>query len=348
MKHRILHITPDLNYVDGRSYYVTLLSRTQQELGHKVIVATGGGDALGRAKCRVDVVKGLMNKREIARTLKEISRIIDENEIDTVHTHHRYCELLANTVKSGSVKTVMTALSIVDRRYFIDYRSDRIIAVSDSVRKMLTDKFRISESRIVTIPNFADSAELGKIISVRRKASSIFTLFSAARFHEEKDPVTLLEMMKILKSANVKLMLAGSGELEDDLRQYSARNNLNVEFIKPREDLLDLFSIADLCILTSVRDPLPTFLLQSGLHSKVFAGARTDGISEVISDRANGLLFKPRDARAAADAVTFAVKNPEACRAMAGNLHKEVMQKFTEQVNTRKIISIYDELAGGG
>lgn len=346
MKHKILHITPDLNYVDGRSYYVTLLSRTQQELGHKVMVATGGGDALDRVKCKVAVVNGLMNKRRIAQTLIEISGIIDENGIDTVHTHHRYCELLANTVRKRPVKTVLTSLSIVDRRYFVDYRSDRIIAVSTSVRSMLTERFNVSESKIVTIPNFVDTTELARSGPVQKRDSSEFTIFSAGRFHEEKDPVTLLKAIEILKGRNVNLILAGSGELEDELKRFCSGRGLNVVFMKPQEDLSGQFSEADLCMLTSVRDPLPTFLLQSGLHSKIIAGARTDGIAEIISDRKNGLLFEPRDAKAAADAVLFAMGNPEACRDFAVNLHKEVMENFTEQVNTKKIIRIYDELAG--
>ncbi len=346
MKHRILHITPDLNYADGRSYYVTLLSRTQQELGHEVIVAAGGGDALNRVKCGVVLLNGLMNKRRIAQTLKEISRIIEENGIDTVHTHHRYCELLANTAKKGPVKTVLTALSIVDRRFFVDYRSDRIIAVSNSVRRMLTERFKVSEKKIVTVPNFADSSEIGRSVSNRKKGHSEFTIFSACRFHEEKDPFTLLKAMEIMKDRKVKLILAGSGELEDELRRFSGGRGLNVVFIKPKEDLTDLFSQADLCMLTSVRDPLPTFLLQSGLHSKVFAGARTDGIADTISDRRNGLLFRPRDPQEAADAVLFAMNNAETCLDLAVNLHKEVMENFTEQVNTKKIIRIYDEIAG--
>lgn len=347
MKLRILHITPDFNYVDGRSYYVSLLLKYFKKRGHYVHLAANGGDSLDRADCDVTLIPQFSNKYSYVSSVRNLSELAKKLKIDIIHSHHRYYELLANSVPGKHHKTVSTALSLVDRRYFVDYKSDKIIAVSNVVKDMLLKKFGVKENKIELIPNFVDSDEINSGYQNKNQPAAgknKFTILSAGRFHKEKDQMTLLKAMALLNDRNIKLILIGDGEEETSLRKFVNTKKINVEFIPPQTHLDKHFIAADMCILTSVRDPLPSFMLQSGLHGKPFAGTNTDGIAEVISNGVNGILFPKKDERAAAEAILFLISHPRDSSTMAGNLHKLIMRDYTERTVVPKIEKLYNSL----
>ena len=127
----VLHLVPDFNYTDGRSYYVYLLSKYLKRAGVKVIVCTNGGDAIERFnELNVEVLinPNLTNKFSILGSVQYLSEIIRSHKIQIMHSHHRYLELLAvMSSKNQNVHTVSTALSIVDTKYHTEYKSEKLI-----------------------------------------------------------------------------------------------------------------------------------------------------------------------------------------------------------------------------
>jgi L-malate glycosyltransferase len=294
----ILHITPDFNYACGRSYYVYLLLKYLKGK-HNVYLASNGGDSFDRLEdhnIEYKVIRGLNSKNPVSftRSVQQIKAFIKEKKIDLVHTHHRYSELVALQAKPRNVRSVFTALSIVKRKYNVEYRSDKIIAVSNSIKTMLTGKFGISEDKISAIANFTDTDEIHQLEVLApnaREHGKFFNILAVGRFHHEKNFEVLLKALNILNDRTIELILVGEGNNDIDYKKYIARHNLNVEIIVPQKNLIQYFLLADLCVLPSVRDPFPNFMLQSGLHKKPFIGANVDGIWELINDGENGLLF---------------------------------------------------------
>ena len=347
MKLRILHITPDFNYVDGRSYYASLLMKYLKKRGHFVHLATNSGDSLERIGSNFSLIPQLSSKYSFVSSVNRLNEIVKKMDINIIHSYHRYYELMANTVSGKQLKTVSTALSIVDKRFFVDYKSDKIIAVSNAVKQMLLRKFRVSENKIELIPNFADSGEIHNSVNnfdEPVKKENVFTILSAGRFDKEKDQFTLLKAMKLLKDKNVRLLLVGDGAEEKVLKNYAASNGLNIEFFHTKKNLNSFYGAADMCILTSVRDPLPTFMLQSGLHRKPFAGAVTDGIPEVIVHGVTGFLFPQKDERAVAKAIGICMSSKEVSAAVSNELHKVVMNDYTEKSVIPRIEKLYHSL----
>lgn len=344
MKHCILHITPDLNYVDGRSYYVSKLLKYLERSGHKVILATSGGDAFGRIGCKCYLIPELMNRKSFLSSVKRVSEIAKSEEVSIIHTHQRLCELIAVTARPKNVKTVLTALSIVDKRYFIEYRSDAIIAVSTSVSNMLERKFRVKRKKINLIPNFADSEENDESGISVSDSGGTFSLLSAGRFHPEKNYLTLLKAMKLLKDKDIQLTLVGTGEEKAALKEFTYSNELKVEFHPVQRSLNWFYETADACVLTSVRDPLPTFMLQSGLHGKAFAGTSADGIAEVIAHGHDGLLFPKNDEYAVAETIELLADDTANAKILGENLKKKVIAGYTEKRVVPLIEELYDSL----
>ncbi len=355
MKLNILHITPDFNYACGRSYYVYLLLKYLR-LHHNVHLITNGGDSFDRLdelNIPYTIVKRLHSKNPVsfAKNINNLRAFIKEKEINILHTHHRYSELIGlnagKLIKPHRPKTVFTSLSIVDRRYKVEYKSDKIIAVSGTIKKMLTGKFRVNENKIALIPNFTDTEETMCNITPVKKSlgnSKFFNILAIGRFHPEKNFEILLKALNILKDSSLKLTLIGEGESETGYKKYINHHKLNAEIIPPQKKITKYFGEAGICVLPSAKDPFPNFMLQAGLHKKPFIGTNIDGIAELIKDGTNGLLFPDGDENELAGKIMQFKNNKSLASKCAQNLYSDVMNGFTQKWVIPKIEKLYYDL----
>lgn len=309
---------------------------------------TNGGDSFERlieSGIPYNCDASLSKKTNIISSVNKIASKAKSLNIDIIHSHHRYFELLANSIRiRRKVKTVFTSLSLVNRRFYVDFRSDSIIAVSNCIKNMLVNNFRVDESKISLIPNFVDSEELSETRKTFPEDS--FCILSAGRFHKDKNFETLIKAVSHIKDYKLKLVLIGEGSERNKLEMLIDKYALNAELIPPQRDLKKYFDNADICILSSVKDPLPGFMLQSGLHSKPFIGSDTDGISEVIQNNVNGLLFEKQNSEDLASKIKYYIQNKNSALKCADTLHRLITEKFTEKNIIPEIEKLYSDLPG--
>jgi glycosyltransferase involved in cell wall biosynthesis len=356
LKFNILHITPDFNYSCGRSYYVFLLLKYLKQKKHYVLLVTNKGDSLERLDdydIPYKLKSSIQSKSLISfpKNIKYISNLIKEYDIDLIHTYHRYSEIVAVQAarlnRKRKVKTVFTSLSIVNRKYNVEYKSDTIIAVSYTIKNMLLKKFGVKKDKLILIPNFTDTDELYELETFAEGAhddGKFFNVLSIGRFHTDKNFETLLTALKLLNDNTVKLVLVGEGDLLENYRSYIRKNKLNVEIVSPQKNLLHYFLSANVCVLPSNRDPFPSFMLQSGLHKKPFIGANVDGIAEVIRNNFNGLLFDSNSPLELAYKIYQFKTDKALARKCASNLHNRVVNRYTQEFIVPKIEKLYREL----
>lgn len=127
------------------------------------------------------------------------------------------------------------------------------------------------------------------------------------------------------------MTLIGEGADKDLYKNFISNNGLRAEIIHPQRDLNKYYEKADICILPSVKDPFPGFMLQSGLHGKPFIGSDTDGIAELIKSGVNGLLFTKKDPEDLASKIDLLTGNKLLADNCAAGLHKTVMNNYTEK-----------------
>ena len=352
----ILHVTPDFNYACGRSYYVYLLLKYFSFAGNKMFLATNGGDSFDRLSefnIPVHIIKGLKSKSMLSLTknIKAVWDIIVNNKIDVIHSHHRYAELVSIQAKNLLINnlpvTVMTALSIVDKKFKIEYKSDKIIAVSNSVADMLIKKFGVNKDKIEIIPNFTDTDEIHEIeilLPIARDHGKFFNILAIGRFHHEKNFEVLLKALHRINDYEIRLILLGEGDKYIDYRTYINKHRLNVEIIVPQKNLLQYFLSSDICVLPSVRDPFPNFMLQCGLHKKPFIGANVDGIGELIINGYNGLLFESGSDKELAEKIKLFKTDKALANSCAQNLYSDVINNYTQEFIIPKIKAMYARL----
>lgn len=95
---------------------------------------------------------------------------------------------------------------------------------------------------------------------------SQFILF-AGRLHPQKDPLLLVKTVAALNEPNVHLLIAGEGELSDNVRSEIAKLNLSCSITMlgaiSQSELADLHRLCSVFILTSAYEGLPLVALES-------------------------------------------------------------------------------------
>jgi glycosyltransferase involved in cell wall biosynthesis len=137
---------------------------------------------------------------------------------------------------------------------------------------------------------------------------------AAGRLEYEKDFSTLLQAFALLRaSVDARLLLLGEGSLRAALEAERARLGLTdlVDMPGWAENPYPLLQAADLVVLSSFWDALPTVLIEAlALGTPVVSTACGEGPGEILQGGRLGRLVEPRNPRALADAMAATLADP--------------------------------------
>lgn len=111
----------------------------------------------------------------------------------------------------------------------------------------------------------------------------------------------------------------------------------------PNEEVLSAMASADVLVLPSRQEPFGLVLLEAGVLGTPVIASDVDGIPEVIPSRDYGLLVKPGDPAALADAICHVLQEPGAARRRALNLQRRVRECFTWNAAANAYTALIEE-----
>ena len=350
MTPRVLHITPTFNYTCGRSYYHYVTFKHLKKYDCYNFLFSREKTAQKRIEeLNIDFLTnnyvGSNNPIHFTKILRQIHGIVSDKNINILHSYSRATEFLCTLYKkfiNQNVKTVNTVMSLVNRKYFVEYKSDKIISISKCVKTELTDKFKISNDKIELIYNFAEPPTDEYVPENSIRAD--FVILAAGRFHEDKNFETLLRALHFINNPQVSLKLVGSGILDAEYKKFVLKHNIKAVIFPSQNDLAPFFAQCDICVLPSVVDPLPTFMLQAGFFKKPFIGSDVDGIGETIEHQVNGLKFERMNYKELADNIMRYYEDKKLMKKCSENLFNLVSERHSPDKNIDQIYNLYIEL----
>jgi glycosyltransferase involved in cell wall biosynthesis len=364
MKSRlnVLHISPDFNYVCGVSKYVYLilkgLKKFEENGRLRLFFFTNGGDGLERLISigiepeLMSFRKGLKNVFYFYKNLRHLERFCRNNEINIIHTHHRYPELLANALKSKlNIKTITTVHSLVDGYKRLSFKSDKIIAVSKAVEKNLIEKFGLSKEKIIQIYNpidfeeyaFNDNVKPDKSLIGLPQNSKVFLFIG--RWTRVKGVDILIKAFSELFNIHKELYLILITNIPEKEKSKINRICDRYLFISPQRDISYFYNICDAIILPSRVEPFPYVMLEAGLYKKIFLGADTGGIKEFIINGYNGFLFERSNYISLKETINDVLKLSEENKVfIQSNLYQSILNLYNVSNYSVELLKIYDEL----
>jgi glycosyltransferase involved in cell wall biosynthesis len=158
------------------------------------------------------------------------------------------------------------------------------------------------------------------------------------------------------RTPGVRLVIAGRGDLEGELRELAQRTGapLLLPGALEREPMAAALATADVVAVPSVVDRagnvdgLPNTLLEALASGRPVLASRVAGIPDVVEDGSNGLLVPPGDAAALSGALARLRDEPELRRALGAAARAFAVQHLTWPVAAQAFEECYVQAAALG
>lgn len=199
--------------------------------------------------------------------------------------------------------------------------ADKIIVTSPR-HKENASKW-VKRDKIVVIPNGVETSNFKPIKVGKEPRSLIFV----GRLSREKN---LASLIKAISGMNVKLFLAGAGELKGELRELAKKCDSNVNFLGaiPNTELPKVLNKYEIFILPSLYEGHPKALLEAMACQLPVIGSKVEGIKEVIEHGKDGLLCEPSP-NGIKRAIIQLMKNKHLREKLGRNAKRKILDKFT-------------------
>ena len=234
-------------------------------------------------------------------------------------------------------------------------RADKLTSVSDHITKKMIE-LGADFGKITTFPFGVDTTIFKRISNVDKLRTKLgiekkeIVVISTRMFEPVYNIEILLDAIPdvITKKTKVKVILIGTGSLEDELKKRAVKLNLtgNVIFTGfiPHRELSEYLNLADIYVSTSVSDGASASLLEAMACGVFPVVTDIPANKEWIENNENGFLFKIGDIDSLTEQIIKALDRSELRTAAIKENRKKVMKKASWTKNMGKLEEIYNEV----
>ncbi|MFC1721676.1 glycosyltransferase family 4 protein [Patescibacteria group bacterium] len=345
---KVLEVITDFNQSGGAERQLLLLAKGLKQRGHEVHIVTAGGDALfemdnaGIPYTVLPIHQNTKSWSNFWKSYNGIKKLVRDEGYEIIHSHHRWPAFVVGVYswfrKIKTVSTMHVWFTSKGLKAKFSFKQNLIITVSESLKKQLTDNFQISPDEVKVIhngmainPDYKD-IDINSIYRRFKIPADSFKFLNIGRLTEQKGQKYLLRAFREFRettNTNASLIIIGSGELEESLKNKAGEQVFFLGSL-PNNETMALLNDTDVSVLSSLWEGLPMTLIEAGLFSKPMISTNVDGVKEVISSSAQGVLVPPKDTKALAEAMKKLYEDSELRKKLARNMHRRVATEFSE------------------
>lgn len=280
----------------------------------------------------VDVFQLNAESKNLLNILKEIDNIRKQKQSQVVIVHHDapllYLYLIALKYTHANVKTIIYAHSdavdmcspnrkgVIIRKFILKaalQSVDRVVAISNSVKKSLVSYLNVKERKISIIYNGVNTK---KFCSASHTFSNPLKIIYVGRLIEEKGvQITLNALAMLPADLNWKFQIVGDGNYRSALEAIAKSRAIaeKVEFLGTRADVPDLLQQADVFIHMPIwKEGFGIAVVEAMAAGLVCICADNGAMAEIISDEENGYLIEKENAQQLSDVLVRLMRTSQA------------------------------------
>lgn len=353
---KILYVITGL-VLGGAEKVVIDLADQMNALGHNVKIAYLTGEVIIKPSSPdIEIIALHLNSvKDFLSASKKYRKLVKSFRPDVVHAHMVHANIFArlNRTVFSIPKLICTAHSSNEggKVRMLAYRltnhlSDINTNVSQEATQAMINKGAFTKSSVITVSNGINLNRFkNKPKSIRREKNTL-NFIAVGRFTDAKAYPNLVNAFAILKNNNnraINLTIVGDGELRSQIESLIKELNLDkdITLLGRRSDIPELLSQADIFVLASKHEGLPTVVIEAMACECYVVATDCGGSAEILGD--TGQLVPIEDSQALADALQNAIalsvedrtQNNEKARA-------RVEQLFSLETSVQKWLALYE------
>lgn len=364
---KVLHLTTHLNTGGITTYILRLAVRLANHGIYLHVLSSGGEYEETFTSCGVPIWRlPIRTKSELHpklyASLPAALKMIRENKIDILHAHTRVTQVLAWWLKRlTGIPLVTTCHGFYKRRLgrrLLPCWGDRVIAISEPVRRHLEKDFKVPSEKIRCVNNAVDLEKMDVELSrldrdAMRKHFAIderaWVVGVVSRLVPDKGHEFLLRAVGQLRLEFPDLYLLVVGEGLEKTRLESLARHLKIQdrivFTGNLANVCQALAAMDLFVLPAVwREGFGLSIIEAMACRKPVIVTNIWALNELIQDRVNGILVEPAKVGQLADAIRLLLRDQNLRERLALSGRKLVEDLFSMDRMTLQIKGIYEEL----
>lgn len=309
-KNNILHISRTMDIGGAERIVYQLATDLKDEFDQVHVASTGGlwEEKLAGNGIQHHQILDVDSKQPatVLKILSSLSKIIKENGITLVHTHHRMAAFYIRLLQLRHPKLihVYTAHNVFKDKlplYKFALGKAHVIAVGEAVNENIKHDVGINDTTVIY--NGVLMKESQDIVTEITQTPGV-KIGCIARLSEQKGLTYLIEAMSLVTNPSVSLFIVGDGELRNSLIDQTKELSLEerIHFLGYRSDVVECINSFDFLVSSSLYEGLALSVIETFLNGKTIVATDIPGINEIVNET-NGLLVPVKNPTAMAQAI---------------------------------------------
>jgi glycosyltransferase involved in cell wall biosynthesis len=298
------------------------------------------------------------------RAAWQLRRLIRKEKVDIVQTYFETSNLWGGLVTKLSGARLLSSrrdMGILRKaKHRLGYQvinriSDRVLAVSEEVKRFCIDEDHVSPEKVSVIYNGVDLQQVAEGDSASDPTyaefagKQIVTCVANVRRVKGIDIVLRAAHLVCQQLPETVFLIAGSLYEKDYSREVrglveSLGLKNNVRFLEFVENPVPLLKMSSVFCMLSRSEGFCNALLEAMACGVPSVVSRVGGNPEAITDRQSGFLVPVEDHQTAAERMLFLLRNPDKAKQIGEAGRSAAFSQFSADTMIRNLISLYSEL----
>lgn len=314
----------------------------------------------------IDFSRKIINIAKNIKAYKQIKKIMIENKYEFVHCHSPIggvCGRIA--AKKTNTKVIYTAhgfhffkgapllnwIIYYPIEKILSYITDILITINKedyelAIKKMKAQRIYYLPGIGVDIMKFQNTSvnTNEKRLEINIPIDSVM-LLSVGELNKNKNHEVIIKAISELNNPNIHYCIAGRGKLSEYIKKlcYSLNVSKQVHLLGFREDIAEIYKIADIFCFPSYREGLSVALMEVMSVGLPIVCSNIRGNVDLIKDEKGGYLFTPN----CIDELKIKISQLVDDSRMRENMKKynqTFIKNFDYIVVEKKMLEIYGEI----
>jgi glycosyltransferase involved in cell wall biosynthesis len=290
-----------------------------------------------------------------------------EEPYDVLMVHYKKEQLLAGQLPEPLRRTLVWAewgpvpfpmRRGLPRRAYLraGERAALVMAISEGTKRSVSD-VGVPERKIVVVPNVMRAEEIRYSEEGRARVrgglgipADAFVVGCISRFHPKKRNDVVVRAVRGLDDPRVHLILAGTGETEDELRELAAPLGERAHIIAtPGAEVPDVLSAFDVSVFCpSPTEGAPRAVILGMLASRPCLSTGAEGVADMIRPEFGGIASPENEPEPLQELIARYIGDPGRVAREGAAARSYAEQTYAAEVVATRIEHLFDDARHNG